>query len=183
MTIEFFIHSEIDDTNELRAIYRMANLLLEQYQNSDDYFATVFNLEPQREAAWEQRQLTQLDCLLISENFWAIIDFKRYESPFRVDNIDHRWRFIDENGRPIKGGWVAGGRAMNPFGQARKARGRWGYFLEDAVNQHLNGKYQQTPWAHLNSWVIFAPRIHPDTDANFDELIPVRDNPFLFHRE
>lgn len=156
MPIRFYIHTPVEDMNERRALCRIARLLHEQYASTAmPAVAVIANVNPPREA-----YMTQVDCVIISEQCVALVDFKNYPAPFDGAH-EHRPWFIRGTDVMVRGG-STGGVTSNPFQQARRAHRRWiEFFADHAMTIVQSG--QRINWGHLNGFVLFHPFLNPDS--------------------
>lgn len=165
--VEFYFHTPLESTNERHAIFRLARRLYQKYGHlQSPHLLLIANIDPGNQPHWQQKELTQLDALLLGDNFIALIDFKECKDPFDGTNIEDYWYILNEK-KQKTGIKIHGGKAKNPVKQMRVAKYRWGNFFEEQLKPTLtfwqSWGLNKPQWAELNGVVLFCPTLHPET--------------------
>lgn len=158
MPVEFYLHTPLDNTNERRALYRVARLLHARYGHADaPHFLLVGNIDPKHEPQWQAHPLTQLDGLLFGEQVTALLEFKNYPDPIDGELTGRPWRV---RGTSVR---VEAGSALNPYQQAIHAHRCWANFMQAMTPRVITdaGRAGRLNWNHLNGYVLFHPQLHP----------------------
>ena len=160
MTVHLYAHrSNIDEMNERRAICRLTRALKSsQYGRSpDNHFLFIGNIDPSQDPKLNaQGKLTQLDGLLLGQNFIAIVDFKNYFDPIEASQLDGKWYVRSGKRRML----VKGGSKKNPYRQARNARRTLHDYLNTFDPTLFDGNYDKS-WDAIYAFVLFHPALHP----------------------
>ena len=152
MPISFYFHTEVEDMNERRALYRVARLLDQRFRpKTAQHVALIANVKPKRTA-----QMTQLDALILAENTVALVEFKNNPDPFDGSDPDGYWMIDDTDF------YVSGGSSINPYRQAQRAHERWRAFFVRNMDKVVPDAHRQKNlnWHHLNGYVLFHPYLH-----------------------
>lgn len=163
MPVRFYAHSPVESVGERGALFEVARGLLERYGSADaPPFALVANVVPDRVPAWRAYKLTQLDALLLGENFVALLDFKSAARPV-IGEENTRWAIVKRDGRHEHDPLLAG-HSTNPFHQLKYARHQWSHFFREATKPLLaEGEPSPFDWNELSGRVVFYPWLHHES--------------------
>ncbi|HBY95141.1 MAG TPA: hypothetical protein DEP84_14485 [Chloroflexi bacterium] len=163
MPFQIYRHSSIEALQESRAFYRVASLLHDHYHHhSRPSVVLVGNVPTLRHG------LTQLDAILFSEKFVALLDFKSCSGPIEGLDPDQPWRVIGSDHV------VRSGKAINPYRQIARARSAWIPFLANAAarlpRMAAPHRHQlERAWRHLNGWILFYPSLHRQSQIMYPQ--------------
>lgn len=162
MTVHLYAHrSNIDEMNERRAICRLTRALQSSQcgRSQEHHFLFIGNIDPSQDPKLNaQGKLTQLDGLLLGQNFIAIVDFKNYFDPIEASKLDGKW-YVRTGKRRLL---VKGGSKKNPYRQARNARRALHDYLNTFDPSLFGGNYDKS-WDAIYSFVLFHPALHPQS--------------------
>lgn len=156
--INFYCHTPLpENLNERRALCHVARLLYKHHALSSQTLTLIANISPDHDANLAMRQLPQLDALLLSDNFVAILEFKSYFDPIEAKHLKGRWYAVGKQARQP----VLGGAHKNPYLQAKHTRPLWAAYLAERLPL-----IPAAAWHHLQTFVLFDPYLHPRSTIN-----------------
>lgn len=140
MSINFYLHTPLPDTlNERRAIIQVARQLHKQVAASEQTYTLIANVSPDHDP--KLGALPQLDALLLTPKFAALLEFKAYFDPIIGQSLNGKW-FATHNNKKQP---VLGGSHRNPYLQVKNAKIAWQSILE----------------IPLHAFLLFYPYLHP----------------------